>query len=58
MVDILKHKEAIFPLKNPALVTMPLSFLSGIVASLVWPEKAAQEKFAEAESRMHLGARA
>jgi cation/acetate symporter len=57
MVDVLHHKEAIFPLKNPALVTMPLSFLVGIVVSVVWPETAAQEKFAEAESRMHLGAR-
>ena len=35
MVDILKHKEAIFPLKNPALVTMPLSFLVGILVSLI-----------------------
>jgi cation/acetate symporter len=58
MVDILKHKEAIFPLKNPALVTMPLSFVVGIAVSLLWPETAAQEKFAEAESRMHLGQRA
>ena len=56
MVDILHMKAAIFPLKNPALVTMPLSFLVGIAVSLAWPETAAQEKFAEAESRMHLGA--
>src|SRR6185503_13059631 len=30
-IDILKHEAAWFPLKNPALVTMPLSFAAGIV---------------------------
>ena len=29
-VDLLHHATAIFPLKNPALVTIPLSFLTGI----------------------------
>ena len=42
-VDILKHADAWFPLKNPALVTMPLSFLVGIVVSLLAPEVRARD---------------
>ena len=33
--------SAWFPLKNPALITMPLSFLAGIVVSLLAPERSA-----------------
>jgi cation/acetate symporter len=55
-VDVLKKTEAIFPLKNPGLVTMALSFAAGTVASLVRPEAAAEAKFAEVQRRMHLGA--
>src|ERR1043166_533485 len=54
-VDILKHSSAAFPLKNPALVTIPLSFLTGIVVSLLTAEASAQEGFAALERRMHLG---
>ncbi len=55
-VDVLKHESAIFPLKNPGLVTMALSFAAGIVASLVRPEPDAEKKFAEVARRAHLGA--
>ena len=55
-VDILKHTSAWFPLKNPALVTMPLSFLSGIVVSLLTPEPMAESRYTEIERHMHLGA--
>src|SRR6266496_4045247 len=55
-VDILKHDIAevsrqwwYFPLKNPCLITMTLSFLSGIVVSLLTPEPAAEAGFAEVE---------
>lgn len=54
-IDILKHDAAIFPLKNPAIVTMTLSFLVGIVVSLARPEFDAEKKFAEGARRMHLG---
>jgi cation/acetate symporter len=54
-VDILKHASAPFPLKNPAIVTMTLSFVVGIVVSLVRPEPDAAKKFAEVARRMHLG---
>ena len=47
---------ASFPLRNPALVTIPLSFLVGIAVSLATREAGAQESFAALERRMHLGA--
>jgi cation/acetate symporter len=54
-VDILKNESAWFPLKNPALVTMPLSFVAGAIVSLLTGDKAAQAKFAAHERDMHLG---
>jgi cation/acetate symporter len=54
-VDILKHEHAIFPLKNPALVTIPLSFLTGIVVSLMGRDTSTVERFDEIERRMVLG---
>jgi cation/acetate symporter len=55
MVDLLHMPHAVFPLKNPALVTMPLSLVTGVVVSLVWREKGAEEKYAALKRRMHLG---
>ena len=55
-IDILKNPSAIFPLKNPGIVTIPLSFLVGIVVSLVKAEQSAQDKFAVVEERVHFGA--
>jgi cation/acetate symporter len=54
-VDVLKQAEAWFPLKNPALVTMPLSFAAGIVVSLLAPRPAEREAFARVERQMHMG---
>ncbi len=54
-VDLLKHSGALFPLKNPALVTIPLSFLVGAAVSLLSPQ-AADERFAHHQRQMHLGA--
>jgi cation/acetate symporter len=54
-VDILKHESAWFPLKNPALVTMPLSFLAGAIVSLLTPDTVAAGNFAQHERNMHLG---
>jgi cation/acetate symporter len=54
--DVLGNDSAIFPLKNPALVSMPLAFLTGIVVSLLSPERRAEERFVEAERQIHLGA--
>jgi hypothetical protein len=38
-------------------VTMPLSFLAGIVVSLLVPEPSAAAGYAAVERRMHLGDR-
>ena len=54
-VDILKHESAWFPLKNPALVTMPLSFIAGAVVSLLVPDRKSAEQFSARERDMHLG---
>jgi cation/acetate symporter len=54
-IDLLGAQEAWFPLKNPALVTIPLAFASGIVVSLLTPEAGAARAFAAVERQMHLG---
>ena len=54
-VDILHNPEAIFPLKNPALVSMSGAFLVGILVSLLRPEAAAAEKFETEKLRTYLG---
>jgi cation/acetate symporter len=54
-VGILGGKTAMFPLANPGLVSIPLSFLVGVVVSLATPEPTAAGKFAEVEHRLHLG---
>ncbi len=46
---------AVFPLRNPGVITVPLSFLVGIVVSLATREPEAEAKFAEAQHRMHFG---
>ncbi len=57
-VDILGQDSAWFPLKNPALITVPLSFLAGIVVSLVAPESNAAAGFTRLERQTHVGAAA
>jgi cation/acetate symporter len=58
MVDVLGAQTALFPLKNPAIVTIPAGFLAGIVVSLASPEPAAASAFDAKERRMILGASA
>jgi cation/acetate symporter len=55
-IEVLGHAEAIFPLKNPGLITIPLSFLVGIGVSLLAPEAPADAAFPGLERRLHLGA--
>jgi cation/acetate symporter len=55
-VGVLGNSGAPFPLNNPGLITIPLSFAVGIVVSLLTPEPSAVAKFAELEHRLHLGA--
>jgi cation/acetate symporter len=54
-VDVLKQPSAWFALKNPALVTIPLSFAVGIVVSLLRTDRVAEERYLMVERRMHLG---
>jgi cation/acetate symporter len=56
-VDLLGRPSALFPLKNPALVTIPLSFLAGILGSLATQRSAAAEvdRFADRERQMLVG---
>jgi cation/acetate symporter len=54
-VGVLGGTSAPFPLANPGLVSIPLSFAVGIVVSLLTPESAAVSKFEEVEHRLHLG---
>ncbi len=55
-VDILGNAAAIFPLRNPGIVSIPLAFLVAVVVAVLWPEPAAAKGFSELERRMHLGA--
>jgi cation/acetate symporter len=54
-VDILHNAQAIFPLRNPAIVSMPAAFLVGIIASLVSREPAAEAMFDDEKIRTYLG---
>jgi cation/acetate symporter len=54
MKDIMGY-EPIFPLKNPALVSVPLAFITGVIVSLIKPEQEAQEKFEKEKIRTYLG---
>ncbi len=54
-VDILGNPEAVFPLKNPALISMAAAFIVGIIVSLLKPEPAALAKFEDEKVRTYLG---
>jgi cation/acetate symporter len=54
-VDVLHHAEPLFPLRNPAIISMPLAFLAGIVASLMSREPVAEARFDDERLRTYLG---
>ena len=54
-VDLLHRAAAPFPLKNPAIVSLPLGFLAGLVVSRLWPEPAAAAAFEGMERTANLG---
>ena len=54
-IDILKHDAAPFPLRNPALITIPLSFVIAIVVSMVTSNVGEQAAWARVEREMHTG---
>jgi cation/acetate symporter len=54
-VDLLHYPEPIFPLRNPAIVSMPISFLCAVVASLATREPEAEARFDDEKLRTYLG---
>jgi cation/acetate symporter len=54
-VDVLHRESAAFPLRNPGLITVPLAFLTGALASVLRPDTEAARRFAEVERRALLG---
>ncbi len=54
-VDLLHNPTPLFPLRNPAIVSMPAGFLAGIVASLVVSEPDAEARFHDEKLRTYLG---
>ncbi len=55
-IDLLHKTDAFFPLKNPALITIPLSFATGVLVSLLFPDRDADARYAALETRLLLGA--
>lgn len=47
--------KPVFPMKNPAIFSMGLAFLIGILVSLILPEKKAEEKFEDEKVRAYIG---
>lgn len=54
-IDILGNEKAVFPLKNPALISMTAAFIVGGLVSLFTKEKEAALKFEDEKLRTYLG---
>ncbi len=54
-VDLLGNATAPFPLRNPAIVSMTVSILVGVVVSLLRREPSAEAKFDDEKLRTYLG---
>jgi cation/acetate symporter len=54
-IDILGNPDAWFPLRNPGIITIPLSFAVAIVVSLLRPVASEERRFVELERQLHLG---
>ncbi|MDI6907490.1 MAG: sodium/solute symporter [Thermoanaerobacterales bacterium] len=55
-VDVFKNPVAVFPLKNPAIISMTASFVTAFVVSLLVPDKEAEAKFSAERIRTYLAA--
>ena len=47
--------QAIFPLKNPGIVSVPIGFLAAVFGCLLFRERRAEEMFAEIDVRQNTG---
>ena len=54
-IDILGHSAALFPLKTPGLVAIPLSFGTAILVSLCTQDIHARDRFSWVKKQVHLG---
>jgi cation/acetate symporter len=54
-IEILGNTTSWFPLRNPGIVAIPLSFVVAIAVAVLWPEPAAAAGFDEVERRVHTG---
>jgi cation/acetate symporter len=54
-VDILKNSGAVFPLRNPGLISIPLAFATAMVVAVLWPEPQSEAGFDAMEHRLHVG---
>jgi cation/acetate symporter len=54
-VEVFGNAEAWFPLRNPGIVTIPLSFAVAVGVSLLRPVASEEQRFIELERRLHLG---
>ncbi|QDE92434.1 cation acetate symporter [Myxococcus xanthus] len=54
-VDLLGNTSALFPLRNPGVITIPLAFIVGAAVSLLFPEHESAARFSEVKHRMHVG---
>jgi cation/acetate symporter len=54
-VDVLGNARAPFPLRNPAIVSMTVSILVGVLVSLAGREPQAESKFDDEKLRTYLG---
>jgi len=54
-VDVLGFKAAIFPWKNPALISLPAAFFAGWLGSVLCPDADASERYEEQKIRNYLG---
>ncbi len=53
MVDILGYGEAMFPLKNPGLFTIPASFIFGAIMTFITTDKKAYDGFSKIQEKMY-----
>lgn len=54
-VDVFGNAAPIFPWKNPALVSMPAAFLTGILGSILFPDAKARSLYDAQQIRNYLG---
>jgi len=54
-VEVFGHESPLFPLRNPALVSMPASFIAGYIGSVLSTDPDARIKYEKERVRTHLG---